>query len=75
MASKLFAFNVSRKIDPIDEKTDSLWKGDTVAHLTTELGFCSSGQGYGVAFCGSDTFGCFAYSGGGLYICDITRYD
>lgn len=77
MTSTLFAFNVSKMIDTVletAEKTDSTL-GKSHMSLVTELGFCSSGQGYGVSHCISDSIGCRTSGNTGIYICDITRYD
>ena len=75
MSGKLFAFNVSKKIEIMDEQVrDQLEKGPR-ASLVTALGFCSSGQRYGVAICSIDVIGCHTQGRAGIYICDITRYD
>ena len=77
MTSTLFAFNVSKKIDMVlenAEKADSTL-GKSRMSLVTQLGTCSSGQGYGVSHCVSDSIGCRTSGSAGIYICDVAWYD
>lgn len=76
MASKLFAFTVSKKIEPLDPQARNQWIGDGNARADPPVhcrgAYCSTGQGYGLAGCESQPgFGyCDIWGGGGYYICD-----
>jgi len=71
VSSKLFAFNVSKKIESerLEEK-DYEWVGDNIARGCHVVGHCTS-QNYGAYYCtvfpGSI---CQASGSAGYYICD-----
>jgi hypothetical protein len=67
MSSKLFAFNVSKKIEKVDEKAPDQWVGDQTARAFGP-GYCT-GSSYGVNTCFVDGF-CYSIGGPGFYLCD-----
>lgn len=69
-SSKLFAFNVSKKIEPGDEKARDQWIGDRITRATEWHGYCTD-QDYGVEVCHlDDGYWCWVSGGSGYYICD-----
>jgi hypothetical protein len=71
MSGKLFAFNLSKKIEKADEKASNQWVGDRTARSNgCSPCQCSGGQGYGMSACYIDDFYCWTSNDGGYYICD-----
>jgi len=69
MSSKLFAFNVSKKSERLEEK-DYEWVGDNIARGCHIVGHCTS-QNYGASYCDTPYAAiCYASGGAGFYICD-----
>jgi len=69
MSGKLFAFNVSKETERMDEKARDQWVGDQTAQ-TTSHSYCS-GSNYGLDGCINDlTYQCHTYGSTGNYICD-----
>ena len=67
MSGKLFAFNVSKKIERVDEKAGDQWVGDQTARA---FSVCTN-IGYGSATCSTEEWGyCNVGGGAGFYICD-----
>ena len=70
MSGKVFAFNVSKEIESLDENAREQWVGDQVA-LGCMHCRCTGGQNYGLSACNvSPTQICNAYGGSGYYLCD-----
>lgn len=70
MSNKLFAFNVSKQTEKVDEKSKQQWTGQTAAIA----GYCTS-QNYGNSSCYTYWIGnyyerCVSSGGSGYYICD-----
>ncbi len=68
MPSKLFAFNLSKKIENVDEQADNQWVGDLIARAST-LGYCT-GQNYGLSLCQTIQGYCYLSGSSGYYLCD-----
>jgi len=70
MSGKLFAFNVSKKTEKMDEKAQDQWVGDQTARARAHE-YCT-GASYGVDTCVLSPNGlyCYAYGQTGNYICD-----
>jgi hypothetical protein len=70
MSGKLFAFNVSKKIERVDEKAGEQWVGDQTAWAMNHA-YCT-GLGVGLSGCFSypNNLFCYTYGGYGNYICD-----
>ena len=70
MSSKLFAFNVSKKL----EKVDRQWVGDLIARASV-YGYCTGDQNYGQETCLLNNGQCTAYGLSGYHICDGSNPD
>jgi hypothetical protein len=70
MSGKLFAFNVSKKVERADEKAHEQWVGDQTAWARSHA-YCT-GSPYGVDGCVLSPNGlyCYAYGSTGFYLCD-----
>jgi hypothetical protein len=71
MSGKLFAFNVSKKVERVDEKAGDQWVGDQTARASN-YSYCS-GSSYGVDGCidgATVGYQCHPYGSQGFYICD-----
>jgi len=68
MSGKLFAFNVSKKVEKVDEKARDQWVGDRTARANAP-GTCT-GNGYGLEWCYTGQYGCVVFGPMGYYVCD-----
>lgn len=66
-SSLLFAFKVSKKIKPMDEKTRNQWRGDRTARAPW---FRCTGSDYGLNACYADSYGCNLWGQAGYILCD-----
>ncbi len=71
MSGQIFAFNVSKEIESIDEKAMKQWVGDQVALAVCRRCRCTGGQNYGMSACYVDALQyCDTSNDSGYYLCD-----
>jgi hypothetical protein len=70
MSGKLFAFNVSKKVERVDEKAGDQWVGDQIARAS--YSYCTVSS-YGLDSCSYDPvlgYNCHFIGNYGYYLCD-----
>lgn len=73
MSGQLFAFNVSKKTEIVEQQTNNQWMGDGKTRAThCSPCLCSGGQGYGLSSCieGPALGVCTQDGSTGYYLCD-----